>query len=240
MSRKMQNINFTKLKILKTAIDLFLEQGYSATSSMQIGKKLNISPGTLTYHYSTKEDLLAILIQLLADFQWESVKNIVNDGETPITALCFELTAMAAMCEEDELARDLYISAYTSPKALEIIRSNDMKRAKKVFAEFCPEWTDDMFAEAEILVSGIEYATLLTTPTSPPLETRIEGAMKTILGIYNVPEERIRKKTEMALKMDYRKFGSEVLDAFKDYVQEVTEGIVTEAENLRNSTIIKM
>lgn len=46
----------------------------------------------------------------------------------------------------------------TSPKLvceeLDIIRKNDAERSKEVFKD----WTDENFAEAEVLVSGIEYA----------------------------------------------------------------------------------
>ena len=40
---------------------------------------------------------------------------------------------------------------------------NDAERSKEVFKDYCPDWTDENFAEAEVLVSGIEYATLMTT-----------------------------------------------------------------------------
>lgn len=215
--------NLTQLDILQTAIKMFLENGYSATSPKVVAQALGLSPGNLTYYYPTKEHLLAVLIELLSEFQWKTVRETVNDGETPITALCFELTAIAAMCEENEIARDIYLSAYTSHRSLGIIRKSDAERAKKVFAEFCPMWTDSMYAEAETLVSGIEYATLMKTSDSPPLEMRIAGAMKTILGIYNVPPERIKMKTEKALSLDYLKYGRQLFDNFKKYVFEITE-----------------
>lgn len=231
-------INLTKLEITQTGIKLFLEKGYSATSPKMISNELGISPGSLTYYYPTKEDLLAVLIHMLADFQWKSVQDIVNEGESAITALCFELTAMASMCEESELARDLYLSAYTSPKSMAIIRVNDAKRAKTVFSEFCPEWTDEEYAEAETLVSGIEYATLFTTPDSPSLETRIAGAMDAILSIYNVPLERREMKVEKALSMDYLAFGRQVLADFQRYVFDVTEGVLHEVEELKSKAWI--
>lgn len=233
-----RRINLTKLEITQTAIQMFLEKGYSATSPKMICQKARISPGSLTYYYPTKEHLLAVLIQMLADFQWKFVQDSVNNGETPITALCFELTAMAAVCEENERARDLYISAYTSQKAMAIIRSSENERAKTVFAEYCRDWTEEMFAEAEILVSGIEYATLLLTPDAPELKVRIAGAMQMILGIYNVPEEQIKEKIEKALSMDYRRFGQEVLDSFKTYVSEVTENIFSDVENIKKSNFV--
>lgn len=218
-----RKVTLTQLDIIQTGTKLFLENGYTATSPKHISDELEISPGNLTYYYPTKEDLLAILIEMLADFQWKTVQDIVNEGETAITALCFELTAMAAMCESNHVARDLYISAYTNPKPLTIIRKSDMARAKKVFAEFCSDWSDEKFAEAETMVSGIEYATLMVTPDSPPLETRIAGAMNTILSVYGVPEERRKFKIEKAHALDYLKFGREILDNFKDYVEEITE-----------------
>lgn len=202
---------------------MFIDIGYTATSSKMVSRALNISPGNITYYFALKEDILAVLIQMLSDFQWETVRKVVDDGETPITALCFELTAMAAMCEESEVAKDLYISAYTNQKSLEVIRKNDMRRAKSVFSEFCASWTDQMFAEAETIVSGIEYATLTTTSISPPLEMRIAGAMEAILNIYHVPEERRNMKIDRALSLDYLSYGRELFSEFKDYVLNLSE-----------------
>lgn len=231
--------NLTQLEIIQTAIKMFLEKGYSATSARAITEKLKLSPGNVTYYYPTKEHMLAVLIELLADFQWKKARDVVNDGETPITALCFELTAMAAMCDENEIARDLYLSAYTSSRTLEIIRKNDAERAKKIFTELCSDWTDNMYAEAETLVSGIEYATLVKTSDSPPLEMRISGAMRLILGIYNVPEERIKIKTERALSLDYRLYGRQLFDNFKKYVFEITEKSFDDLVKNRHNSLLE-
>lgn len=237
--KRRKRVNLTKLEITQTGIKSFLEHGYSGTSPKMLCEELNISPGSLTYYFPTKEDLLTVLIELLAEFQWKEVQKLVNEGETPIAALCFELTAMASMCEEDEIARDLYISAYTHQKSMAIIRESDIKRAKQVFAEYCHDWDDVKFAEAETLVSGIEYATLLTTPDSPPLDVRIAGAMDTILKLYNVPEERRKHKIEMALGMDYRKFGKEVLEDFKKYVFDISDSILEEVKIMREKNLEK-
>lgn len=37
-----------------------------------------------------------------------------------------------------------------------------MQRAKNVFGIYRPDWTDVDFEEAEVLVSGVEYATFMT------------------------------------------------------------------------------
>ena len=106
---------------------------------------------------------------------------------------------------------------------MEIIRKNEVERAKQVFREYCTDWSDAWFEEAAALVSGIEYATLMTTANSAPLEVRIGGALKTILGIYRVPLELRDAKIKKALTMDYRALSLRILKEFREYVDRSTE-----------------
>lgn len=132
---------------------------------------------------------MAVLVEMLCRFQWKCVQDIVQEGLTSVLAVCLELGFMAAMCEEDEIARDFYIAAYSHPMTPEIIRKNDTQRSKTVYQQYCPDWTESQFAEAEVLVSGIEYATLMPPELPVSLEFRIAGALNSILTIYNVPED---------------------------------------------------
>lgn len=213
----------TKLEIIQVASKMFLENGYTNTGIKQISDRLGMSPGNLTFYFPSKEHLLAELVDMLCEFQWELMKEEANDGHSSIMAICLELAAMAAMCEKDEIARELYQASYTSPLCLEIIRRNDTDRAKKVFAEFRPDWTDEQFAEAELLVSGIEYATIMTAGDPISLELRIEGALDNILNIFGVPSETRKIKTKKVFAMDYHNIGSRVFDKFKNYVDETTK-----------------
>ena len=213
----------TELDIIRVASRMFLEDGYSKTTIRAIAAKLDISPGHLMFYFPTKEHLLTEVVDTLCDFQWKLIKRITDDGATQIMAICFELTTMAAACEESEIARDLYISSYTSPLTLEKIRKNDSKRAREIFGQYCTDWTDTQFAEAETLISGIEYATLMVTESSSPLDVRISGALNALLAIYHVPEELRRDKIKKALAMDYRKMGKQILGEFIDYVNETNE-----------------
>lgn len=214
----MANSESTKNKILRVSTTMFLEVGYSKTSPQMIAKELKVSTGNLTYYYPTKEHLLAVLTDLLCKYQWKLIKEEADDGISSLLALCFELMTMAAACEESEVAKDFFVSTYQSPKCLEIIHNNDTARAKEVFAEYCPDWTDEQFREAEILVAGIEHATLNAIDKTVPLEIRISGALNTIMMIYNVPEEIRRIKIEKVLAMDYRSIGKRIFNEFKEYV----------------------
>ena len=213
----------TKLEIITEATKQFLEKGYTNTSANAVAKALDMSQGNLTFHYPTKEHLLAILVDKLCDFQWKRMEQEANDGISSVLAICLELTAMASDCESDETIKDFFLSAYSSPLSLDIIRKNDAKRAKEVFGSYRPDWTDEQFAEAEILVSGIEYATLMTAGDPVPLETRIAGALNNILGIYGVPEETRQIKLQKVFAMDYITLGKRVLDEFKQYVTDAND-----------------
>lgn len=218
-----KRVNTTKLEIIQTASRMILENGYSATSVRAICSELDIGLGHMTFYFPTKEHLLAVLTDMLCDFQWKLMREEADDGVSLLLALCFELMTMASAAEENEIARDIFVSAYTSPLTLEIIRKNDAKRAKDVFAEYCADWTDEQFAEAEALVSGIEYATLMKTRTSAPLDTRISGALDTIMKIYNVPREIRQKKITKVRSMDYQKTGRRIFKEFKQYIEDVNE-----------------
>ncbi|MBR2953914.1 MAG: TetR/AcrR family transcriptional regulator [Clostridia bacterium] len=218
-----RHTNITKLKIIQTALRLFLENGFSNTSARALCNDLDISLGNLTFYFPSKEHLLAVLIEMLCDFQWKMMKEEADDGISLVLAVCLELMSMTSAAEDNETAKDLFISAYTSPITLEIIRKNDSQRAKTVFSEYCLDWTDEQFVEAEALVSGIEYATLMTTETSSQLDVRISGALDAILYIYKVPEEIRKIKIQKVLSMDYKKIGSRIFDEFKEYIEQVNE-----------------
>ena len=218
-----KKLNATKKEIILTATRMFLERGFTDTSVKLISDELGISTGNLTFHYPTKEHLLAVLVKMLCDFQWRSMESALGDGSSHLMTLCLELAAMTAICEENPVSRDFYLSAYTHPMTLDIIRVSDQKKAEKLFADYCSHWESMHFAEAETLVSGIEYTTLMNTPSSPPLDVRLSGALKTILKIYGVSDGEVNQCIEKVLQTDYRRIGRQVLAQFTDYVHNVTE-----------------
>lgn len=217
MARKKVN-NAIEMAMVCVANRMFLERGFSNTSVKAIAQELGISTGHITFYYPTKEHLLAILVEKLCDFQWQMMNQTVDEGKTSLMAICLELVAMAAICEENEIAKDFYLSSYTNPMCLEIIRRSDTRRAKEVFGEYCTGWNEEDFAEAETLVSGIEYATLMTTPASASLEVRIAGALNQIMTLYNIPADVRKMKIDKVLAMDYDRIGRRIFTEFTEFI----------------------
>ena len=86
----------TRKEIIQVATQKFLELGYSNTSAKTISEEVGISTGNLTFHYPTKEHLLAKLTEMLCDFQWKMMDVVADEGETSLFAVCIELAAMAS------------------------------------------------------------------------------------------------------------------------------------------------
>lgn len=206
--------------MIKIATKMFITKGYSVTTLRMIADELDTSAGHISFYFPSKDDMLAVLTNMLCEYQREMMEQEAGEGISSLLSICLELMVMAAACEEDEIAKDFFVSSYSSSKCLSIIHKNDTVRAKEVFAEYCSGWSDEQFRSAEYLVAGIELATLNAIDKSVPFETRISFALNAIMMIYNVPEDIRRIEIEKVLAMDYRSIGKRIFNEFKEYVEK--------------------
>ena len=223
----------TRTRIVQVGAKLFIEEGYTKTSFSRIAKDLDISLGNITFYFPTKEHLLAVLCNELCAFQRELMERETGEGISTLLSYCLELTSMTAICEENDVARDFFHAIYTSPLSLDIIRDNDTEKTRAVFAAYRPEWSDSKWIEAENLVSGIEYGTIMTRESRTPLHLQIEGGLDTILTLYGVPEDMRRAKIEKVLSMDYRALGRRILGEFREYIEKTNEEALQRAQSRR-------
>ena len=212
----------TRYKILLCATKLFLEKGYTDTYVTNITNSLKISTGNLTFHFPTKEHILAELIRELNAFQHQIEENYDETEYFLASAFLLELVMFASVCEENPNIRDLIIAAYTHTLSLEIIRENDTQRAKHVFGKFCQDWTEADFIQAENVVSGIEYAMFRTENTQQiSFEQRVTSSLDAIMKIYDMPERIRQNIIAEVMAEDYRSKGSLVFKEFTAYVENI-------------------
>lgn len=194
----------TKYEIIRTASELFMNIGYSNTSPNMIAKELGLSTGNVTYYFPTKEHLLAVIVEMLGDFQWRMLEDEIDHGFGSVASICLETMTVAMACELNTVARDFFIATFQSELCRNYLRASHVKRAKRIFAKECSGWTDEQFHEAEILVMGLQFAAVTPTDADIPLETRISGALNQILAIYNINEEARQKEIEKVLAQTVR------------------------------------
>ena len=227
MARK-RNPTPTRATIIKAASELFFEKGFSKTTSAEVSKKADISTGNLTFYFPTKEHILAVLTEMMCDFQWKEMQTLTEEGNSSLLAYCLELTMMVAISEEIPEMHDFITAAYKHPMTLNLIRKNDTEKIKRVFSEYTEGWSDEHFIETEALISGIEYATFMRTEHSASVEYRIKGALGTVMSLFGVPEQVRKTKIDKVLSMDYRAIGIRVYEKFKSYVTMTNEQALEE------------
>lgn len=220
---RVDRAELTRNEIIRVAANSFLNNGYTTTTVASMAKAIKIGTGNITFYFPTKEHMLAELVNILCRYQKKLMADEAKDGDSSVMAICLELLTIASACEQDEVAKDFFLSTYRSELCMDLIRKSDKARAKEVFKEYCSDWTDEQFTEAAVLVSGIEYATLLTTSEVASLELRVGGALQTILTIYNVSKEVREQKIEKVLSMNYKALGLDTLKKFRKYVDQTTE-----------------
>lgn len=136
----------TKNRILQTAKDIFLEQGYRRTTIRQIVERSGITSGSIYNIFSSKEEIF----NTLAGDVLENCIHMVEKeagGESPIYQYAAVLLVEMEAIAHDERVRELYQEAYTSPVMFEEV----VKRHLRLEKEFFGESYGKLFKEDEIL-----------------------------------------------------------------------------------------
>lgn len=216
----------TKDRILKTAIDLFFEKGYTLTTARNICDRLGISTGNLTFHYPSKEYLLLAIVEMLCGYQRDLVEYRSDEGEDPLFKYAYEMASQVSVCENNEIAKDFYVSAYTIPMTLATIRKWEGEYAESVFKKYNPDWTNEDFALAEITASGIELSILMSVQDEEiAFEDKLRIMLDSLLKLYNVPEEERCDVVDRVLASDYREFGLGFRSHFVDRISSEFEAV---------------
>jgi AcrR family transcriptional regulator len=219
----------TRLEIIRLAARTFLEKGYTKVSAKHLAEELDLSPGNITFYFPTKEHLLAVVVDMLFEFQELKLEAAANEGQSSLLAYCLALATIVAVCEENEAARDFFVASYSSELTLDLIRRNDTEKTKRVFSAFRPDWEEKTWEATENVVSGIEYGTIVTREEKTPLPVQIERALDAILTVYGVPKDTRETKIAKVLAMDYRGISRNLFLGFRTFIDEVTEESLREA-----------
>ena len=231
----------TKYEIIQVAPEFFMSEGYSNTSPKMIAEELGLSTGNITYYFPTKEHLLAVIVEMLCDFQCKMLEIEADRGICSVASICLETMTVAVACDESEIARDFFTAAFQSELCRNYLRDKHVDRAKRIFAKECSDWTDEQFHQAEILIMGLQYAAIVPTNADIPLKNRIAGALNQILSIYNVDEDIRKEEIEKVLTKDCRVISKQVFREFIRYVERTNEEtleLMIKGNRIKNSKSI--
>ena len=205
----------SQINVIRSAIKLFLENGYTKTTFKMIEQDSGVKVGNITYYFHSKEELLKVLIEELMDFHATMLEDIRQTDGDNLFAYAMEITAQIALCETNQSVWDLYYSAYNLPQTYEVIKAWAAEKNYTLFHERLPGWTEHDFKYTEEVASGIELAALKSfCDRNFTLDKKISIFLNSLMMLYNVSEEEIKKVIEKVLALDCAKTGQELFENF--------------------------
>ncbi|MDY6844372.1 MAG: TetR/AcrR family transcriptional regulator [Thermodesulfobacteriota bacterium] len=76
-----------KEAILKAAIQLFAERGFSATATSMIAKRAGVAEGTIFHHFKTKEGILMSIIDEMMESYIQEIKSRLKNAASGLEAI---------------------------------------------------------------------------------------------------------------------------------------------------------
>ncbi len=229
-----------KFEIIKTATEFIFSVGYSKTSPQMIAKKMNMSTGNITHYFPSKEHLLCNIVKMLCEFQWRMFEGSTEKGFGSIGSICMEMMTVATGCEQSEVSRDFFSAVFESEMCRNYLRGNHVKRSKVIFAKECQGWKDKDFEQAELMVMGLQYATVAANDANIPLKEKISGALDKVLYIFQVDEETRKREIDKVMHLDYQAVSKQVIEAFIAFVNKTSNDALNEMkETIRERELAK-
>lgn len=221
MRQKRENYPM-RVKLLKIALEMYLEKGFTFTTNQMIVKKAQCSPGELTHFFGTKENILYEVVRIVLPFHQETLAKNATDGTPADFRYCLEIAVEIAMCEQSETIKDLYVNAYTLPKIMEFIRVYSYKKSVKTFSERLPGWTEQDFYETEALNMGIVFASLMNkcNPRYNIIQ-KIGRTLDALLKMYEYTKEERDAIIQPILGIDIEQISKFTEEQMRKSVEEI-------------------
>ncbi|MEM7135162.1 MAG: TetR/AcrR family transcriptional regulator [Myxococcota bacterium] len=90
-------------RILRAAAQLFRERGFGGTSIRAVAQAAGVLPGSLTYRFRTKEDLIVAIAEHAVDYALAEVQSAIAPSRDPLERIRLGMRAhlRALLSEED-------------------------------------------------------------------------------------------------------------------------------------------
>jgi AcrR family transcriptional regulator len=104
-------------RIEETALSLFAEKGYKATSISDIAKSAGISKGLMYHYFTSKEELLKMIWDKVVG-EFNAIIDLDNDGEITEEEAEFYMDQFFEMCKRNRLQFKLYYQLSFQPEVV--------------------------------------------------------------------------------------------------------------------------
>lgn len=209
----------TRQKIIAACVRLFLEQGYTATTLMQITKEAGVSVSSVQNFFGNKDGVLLELAKIMFANQFEAANGIGKQETKPLLVYAVETSIQLTLTELNENLRDVYVAAYTNEAATEYINKQTAKELHRIFSPYNPGFTEGDFYECDIGSAGMMRGFMSRKCDQYfTLEKKLTRFLTMTLRSYNVPQAEIDEAIAFVLSLDIRGISSAIMHKLFDLV----------------------
>ena len=218
---KLLNGLITQQKVLRAAVALFLEKGYTKTTTGEIARAAGIGQSSFFHVFPSKEALLLELVQRMFAGQFD-LAGQHSGAEDPVFLYAVETALQLHIAELTEPLRELYVVGYTLPSTSAFIYRSTAARLQKIFGPYVPGAQPKDFYEMEI-ASGSIMRGFMSVPCDVyfTMEAKISRFLDCSLKLYDVPKEMRAAITAAVLQMDLHTMASGII---QKTVQQAEKG----------------
>ena len=218
---KLLNGLVTQQKVLRGAVTLFLENGYTKTTTGEIAKAAGIGQSSFFHVFPSKEALLLELVKRMFSGQF-ALAGQHSGEQDPVLLYAVETALQLHIAELTEPLRELYVTAYSLPSTSAYIYRSTAERLQGIFGEYLPHAQAKDFYEMEIASAGI-MRSFMAVPCDLyfTAEVKIARFLDCALKLYNVPEEKRAAVTAAVLRLDLHAMAADII---QKTVQQAEKG----------------
>ena len=210
-----------KAAIISAAAQSFAEKGYNASALREIAADADVNIGSLLHIFGSKEEILAEIIQVVLNKQFEVTAEIIKDlTDDKLLFYATETVLQLHIVEMNENLRDVYSTAYSLPKSSSVIQHTITGKLENVFKEHLPQLETKDFYKLEIASGGIMRG-FMTIPCDMwfTMEQKVESFLETTFLIYEVPKDKIKEAIDFVKKIDFESIANQTVKDIIEYFE---------------------
>ena len=225
MARRSVQVEKVREKTLFAAAELFLEKGYTETTMRGLAQRASVDVSSMNRAFGCKENILCELVAYVLKGQFETMEAMLKGvTDDPLLFYAAETTMQIYMAESDESIRNLYLSAYSMPRSIDIIHRTVTDILEQIFKAHLPHLVTRDFYELEIASGGI-MRSFMARPCDMyfTMERKVKRFLETTFRIYQVPDEKIQEAIGFVQQFDFPDIAKNTINRMLQYLKDSIE-----------------
>lgn len=225
-------------KVFHAAAKLFLEKGYSRSTTRQIAKCAGVNVSAMNRHFGSKENILCGLVRFVLSGQMQTARKIIGEkSDDMLLFYAVETALQLYMAESGESIRELYLAAYSQPHSSAMIyEAVSEVLLPKVFAEYIPGKRKEDFYRLEIASGGVIRG-YIAVPCSPgfTIEQKTAQFLEASLRIYHVPEDKIQEAIGFVKQFDLQTIARNTIVSMLHSLEDPAAGVFAKQQIIQEN-----